>query len=448
MSFNGIFVWDAKYGIPNSNEEEEATKFLKQLDDLPKEVNHNIHKFTKFFDAFVEEASEFYDEEPAIVDNVGISNYDKDQPVPVLYYVEGPPTEAYHHYMSALLKGAQMNNLVVYDTLSDTIDMPDSNGHANEGYANWKRHLATLKDSESTEQALGPNELPRKGYANWQRYFAKLKAQREKERALDPNELPKTYTLIKRLIAKMLKERLQQLGIKNLKSSSSDEPQCIIDLNDFKIVLTIFCTKDDIAFLEGTKKVYLYPVLYIYIKHDDELIRGPELRLDYFGFYKVPSNAESAVWECLAVETMSQLTTYIEQSIAMVSCLYSHCHSLSDLYEFLINNTDDVRLARHHYSYQKLIHIDPRFLTTLAKLTHQPNYSKLVDDYRQQYVNDKMYSMQITKGYFEEKENLLFEKLENYDKVAFIQPGQLEPELQYISEFNDYIFRVEAQLNK
>ncbi len=166
--FEGIYLWDAKHGTPKRNaSREEVADFIDKLAEQPNEVNHNIYQFTRFFDDFVKEASEFY-EEPAITDYIGMSDYDKNEPVELLYYFDELAQEIPEHYWAVILKGAQINNLVVYHTISEQLKDPKNTKQTTEGFAIWKRHLNKLKTKEKERELslskktkpLNPNELP------------------------------------------------------------------------------------------------------------------------------------------------------------------------------------------------------------------------------------------------------------------------------------------------
>ncbi len=147
MSFNGIWVWDAKHGTPKNRDEVGAIK--SQLMDVT-ENNPNMAKFSKFFGKFAEEAIEFYDDE-AIRDYLGWGSK-KMAEMPALHCFEELPLDCLDHFYGAILRGAKINNLVVYEANSGEITLPSTQG--DQMYDNWQIHLKELRNTYNTPQKL------------------------------------------------------------------------------------------------------------------------------------------------------------------------------------------------------------------------------------------------------------------------------------------------------
>ncbi len=342
MDFEGIYLWDARYGAPKAGEDMEA--FIEALENLPDAPNPNLQKFGEFIAEFAKQACEFY-ADPILENYREFSLSGEVEPLLELEIDDMPfNKEVVEHFLAAVFKGAKDNQLIIYDVGAETCLLPSSN----EGdvlYANWLKNLKKLKNNEV---------------------------------------LPTNQSQLIKLTLKMFKERAKQLGIK---LNTNNRGYFSIDLGAINF---IFYGAPKIE----KNKIYIWPKL-------DIRITKPQigkLEISYVKFYQIPYDwhAKTTIsknmqvrYADLLVNDKFELQEIVHNSLDIIMFFYPHCDSLKSLYNFLTTHADDPRLVCGYV--RGVEHMAPDILCRLAQLTHQPDYEELEEKYLQQYIENHQY---------------------------------------------------------
>lgn len=218
---NGLFVWDASLGVPETSEER---FFVKE--NIP---NHdtsisNYQTFVAAINTFVSEAVEHYPD----IDYQGF------------YVVENGvafeplPEEILHAFSSLIYETAIHNGLCVYDSLSDS--------------------LYTLKTAEKYYPKGNAKKI-------WQEQLDE-KAKRLQQLDKEEFVLPQNSREADKLTNKLVRERLKQEGIKNVKKDSNGY-NYVVDFGDIQLKLYI----DVFAHIPALDaRVYIYLNVQKYLK--------------------------------------------------------------------------------------------------------------------------------------------------------------------------------------
>ncbi len=121
MSFNGIFVWDAKNGLPTSYDDARDME-QRVSHHAPKELNPAFMALAKAVELFIKEAQEYYDDEMLnIYSNIAESISDFSDPV---LSFDHAPEELVQEFSGIIVKAAQDNNLVVLHQEIEVVFLP------------------------------------------------------------------------------------------------------------------------------------------------------------------------------------------------------------------------------------------------------------------------------------------------------------------------------------
>ncbi|PID64038.1 MAG: hypothetical protein CR974_00550 [Gammaproteobacteria bacterium] len=327
MSFNGIWVWDAKHGTPKNSDEVAAIK--SQLGNR-NESNPNMVQFIEFFSQFAEQAVEFY-EDDAVVDYLGW-NLGLSKKLPALHCFSELPIECLEYFYGAILKGAKMNNLVVYDENSDKIILPTSE-LGDRMYANWQAHLEELNSDTAADDLL-----------------------------------PLQFGKVKKFITSQAKEQVSTVTNRKVKNLSGG---CAIDFGDFELQFDFRPSYDKCAILddEPRMEVKLYATIYIVIK---PLIFDECNRL-----HVASTSYKNYDWP---MTTYSELSLFIEDNLLLFNFVYPHCESFSSIYNFFATYTETVDDQFYFFTNNFIT------LSGLAKIIQLTDYHQLVEKYKSMYV--------------------------------------------------------------
>ncbi len=381
MDFEGIYLWDARYGVPK--EGEDIDLFIEGIEYLPESQNINLQKFGEFIASFAKQASEFY-ADPILEDYIDYSLAGEVWPLVKLELEDMPfNKEVVEHFLAAFFKGAKDNQLIIYDIGAESFLLPSSN----EGdilYDNWLEHLKKLKNNEV---------------------------------------LPTNKSQFNKLMLKMFKERAKELGIKLNKSGGHFD----VDFGAITIAFYIFLEIE-----EG--KAYVWPFVNIVLNNQQigelevSYVKFHQMDYDWHKKKSIPTGGNSVRHTYLLINDMHELKIFVNNSLDMVMFFYPHCESLESLYDFLTTQKDDPRLARGYVN--GVEHMAPDILCALAKLTKQPNYEVLKEKYLQQYIEDHQYHDYE----WERREALVKEQVFNYKQDERKSNSYLTKEFIFIQE--------------
>lgn len=228
-----IYLWDIKHGTPEKPVSTESINaFVKALEEKPKETNANLQGFAQFFGQFLQEASEFYPDDDAVMQNKDIAFRIGDGDTDVVLYIDEIPRDSYEYFYTVLNHAASLYQLVQWDPISNSLTLPSDPKKTAYNYHLWQQQLITLKAPPNTEQEA----------------------------------LPETATQVKRLAVKILKDYLPKVGIKNAKVTSGETAEVTIHIDNVEVVLRNFFEVDTIYKYESNKvRVNYTPAIYIWV---------------------------------------------------------------------------------------------------------------------------------------------------------------------------------------
>ena len=419
MSFNGIFVWDAKNGLPTSYDD--AHDMETQVSQhAPKEVNPAFMAVAQAVQDFIKDAQEYYDDEMLNIYS-DMTDWIVDWTDPVLSF-DHAPEELVQEFSGVIVKVAQDNNLVVLHQEIEVVFLPDG------------RALTEI-DTDIWDD-FGDITI-----TSWQKKLKDLKAENENR-----VQLPSTSAPLKKLMNQIVRARLKEAGITKIKKT---EPTVFaVDCGRIQIELGMFPKIDRIYHvIEDALRVEFTDFLYIFINDFNPVNKDEEqgsdnedsstlrdfvdlkLRTKASAFYKdeyKPVGHEANVYEAdeygTFAYTLLEYENKIHRCVDMFLYFYKACSSLSTLYEMLVTNKDSKELSLYQqgYKHQYVNYIPkPNVLLIMAKLTKQPDYDDLVAYYRQAYIDYRTIMYLNEKESFEKSEQKRSEQWSDYQKSEF-----------------------------
>ena len=413
MSFNGIFVWDAKNGLPTSHDD--AIEMEQQISHhAAKEVNPAFIAVAQAVQDFVKEAQEYYDDEMLnIYSNITESMADFTEPVLSFEHV---PEELVQEFSGVIVKAAQDNNLVVLHQEIGVTFLPDGGA-------------LTKTDTDLWDDFADIT------LANWQDKLKELKAENENR-----DQLPSTSAPLKKLINQIVRTRLKDAGITKIKKLYPTV--FMVDCGRIQLCLGILPEIDHLYNIEeGILRVEFLNFLNIYlndITQVSEEWRNFHLKTEPLVFYKEDYDLREyriSRQYCNRVYTLAEFENEIHRCVDMMLYFYNACSSLSTLYNRLVADKDD-RLSLHKNNYGDYIP-QPDVLLIMAKLTKQQNYDELVPYYRREYIEYRTTMYRHNKELFEKSEQERSEQWPDYKKRQFQEV--LDPQATFEFEIDELI---------
>lgn len=404
MGFNGIFVWDAKNGLPTSCDD--ATEMEQYIShNAPKKVNPAFMAVAQAVENFVKEAKAYYDDEILNMYS-DMTDWMVDFTNPVLS-IDHAPEELAIEFSAIIIKAAQVHNLVVSHQEIEVVFLPDGTVLAENAPEIWI-------------------DFAKETLAAWAQQLVTLKQENENR-----DTLPSTSAPLKKLINKIVRARLKEAGLTNIKKP---EPTVFaVDCGRIQLTLAMFPEIDHLYKIEeGIVRVEFLNFLYIFINDfnpinkdkaqdtdnkDSSTLRdfvNFKLRTTPKAFYK--DEHETIVYTLLEYENE------IHRCVDMFLYFYKVCGSLPMLYEMLVTNKDskELSLYKQGYECQYGSYIPkPDTLLVMAKLTKQPDYDELIPYYRQAYIDYRTAIYLNKKESGERNEQELSERNINYKKIKF-----------------------------
>ncbi len=392
--YEGIYIWDAKYGVPNDSDIDSVKVFLEELQKKPKEVNHNLHGFAQDFDQFLNEAVEFYPEDRAINQNLGIGNYDKDEATDVVMFLAEMPEQSITYHSPVLDHYANVHNLVSWDLITEMVTPPTDPKDTADIIKQWQAHLTELKSEPSIE---------------------------------DQAPLPENLTQVKKLGHAIIKNRFAELGVQNFQIKRGEAIKVTFNVDDISVWFMNFFEKDIVSETKGVNRFFYEPTLDISIKGMKDTIS-----ISYFQFIKMGYRKFLRQDTFLGAETVGELKNIMEEGLKMIMHMYPHMGSKHDFYKFLCEAKHDKHLSRHYFS--RLWHIDPKFLYAIG---NSLGLKDIHDYFRKEYIDNMLFELNQDKKYFEAEEDRLEMEDENYTRYPYPMPS--DPEAKFAQEFDDFV---------
>ncbi|MDN3503069.1 hypothetical protein QL982_09990 [Psychrobacter sp. 5A.1] len=400
MSFNGLFLWDIKDGVPTS---------YSDAQDMETQVSHNASRrcnpafmaVAKAVEQFTKEAKAYYDDEILNMYSdmtdwmVGFTD-------PVLS-IDHAPEELAIEFSAIIIKAAQEHNLVVLHQEIEVVFLPDGTvltentpkiwiDFAKETLAAWAQQLVTLKQENENRDTL-----------------------------------PSTSAPLKKLINQIVRARLKEAGITKIKKP---EPTVFdVDCGRIQLILAMFPEIDHLYRIEeGIVRVEFLNFMYIFINDFNPINKDKAQDIDNkdssnlrdFVNFKLSTTPEAFYKDEheTIVYTLLEYENEIHRCVDMFLYFYKVCGSLPMLYEMLVTNKDskELSLYKQGYKYRGVDYVpEPDTLLVMAKLTKQPDYDELIPYYRQAYID---YSTTI---YLNKKESWekISERDPKYKKIKF-----------------------------
>ena len=424
MSFNGIYVWDAKNGLPTSYSDAHDME-TQVARAAPKEINHAFMAVAQAVERFVKEAQEYYDDEMLnIYSNITESMADYIDPV---LSFEHAPEELVQELSGVIVKAAQDNNLVVLHQEIAVAFLPDGRALTDIDTDIW---------DDFAEDTL----------ASWQNKLVALKKENESR-----EQLPSTSAPLKKLVNQIVRARLKEAGITKIKKPYPTT--FAVDTGRIQLSLNILPEIDHLYGIEeGVLRVELFNFLNIYlndfysvyketnntIKSNDSAI--PRQRISYeqtttpLVFFKDDYSVKDYGMNpkfCIRVYDLSEFEAEVHRCVDMLLYFYNACNSLAKLYDTLVANKNSKELGLHKYNYHNYIP-KPHILLVMAKLTKQSDYNKLIPYYRKEYIDYKMKEYQHKKQSYERSEQERSEQWSDYKKSKFNEASDPRASFEYM----------------
>lgn len=436
MSFNGIFLWDAKNGKPASYSDAQDME-TRVSHNAPKQLNPAFMAVAQAVENFVQEAKAYYDDHfLSMYGNMTDEMSDFTDPV---LSIDHAPEELAIEFSAVIIKAAQEHNLVVLHQEIEVVFLPDG----------------TVLTENTPEIWI---DFAKETLAAWAQQLVTLKQENENR-----DTLPSTSAPLKKLINQIVRTRLKEAGLTKIKKP---EPTVFaVDCGRIQLTLAMFPEIDHLYKIEeGIVRVEFLNFLYIFINdfnpinkdkaqgsdnEDSSTLRdfvNFKLRTTPKAFYK--DEHETIVYTLLEYENE------IHRCVDMFLYFYKVCGSLPMLYEMLVTNKDskELSLYKQGYECQYVNYIPaPDTLLVMAKLTKQPNYDELVPYYRQAYIDHRTAIYLNKKESWERNEQELSERNLNYNKIKFQE--MVNPQATFEQEIDKLItyletLDVDAILNK
>lgn len=407
---NGLFVWDASLGVPETSEER---FFVKENTPKHDTSTANYQAFLAAIKPFVSEAVEHYpdmDYQGFYIAKNGIS-------------FEPLPEEILHAFSSLIYETAIYNGLCVYDSLSDS--------------------LYTLETAEKYYPKGNAKKI-------WQEQLDE-KAKRLQQLENEEYILPKNSREADKLTNKLVRERLKQEGIKNVKKDSNGY-NYIVDFGDIQLefYINVFA---HIPALDA--RVYIYLNVQKYLKEikNISLYLSP---IDYLNAYGMSDNdIDREHGYCVPVHGEEGISHHpellydeINRAIDLFIYTYKSCQSLEGLYEFYKNDNNDPRSKLRFIDSRVYEPIRMMYLVLLAKLSKQSDYEsvkqKLFKEGIQQDLEKLIFRRKIHEDEEESRRQSCIKSNEAYEIYPFRGYTGDDPEAYYKKEYLEYIAKVDA----
>lgn len=407
---NGLFVWDASLGVPKTSEER---FFVKENTPKHDTNSANYQAFLAAIKPFVSEAEQHYPNmyyQGFYVFDNGIS-------------FEPLPEEILHAFSSLIYETAIYNGLCVYDSLSDS--------------------LYTLKTAEKYYPKGNAKKI-------WQEQLDE-KAKRLQQLENEEYILPKNSREADKLTNKLVRERLKQEGIKNVKKDSNGY-NYIVDFGDIQLefYINVFA---HIPALDA--RVYIYLNVQKYLKEikNISLYLSP---IDYLNAYGMSDNdIDREHGYCVPVHGEEGISHHpellydeINRAIDLFIYTYKSCQSLEGLYEFYKNDNNDPRSKLRFIDSRVYEPIRMMYLVLLAKLSKQSDYEsvkqKLFKEGIQQDLEKLIFRRKIHEDEEESRRQSCIKSNEAYEIYPFRGYTGDDPEAYYKKEYLEYIAKVDA----
>ena len=407
---NGLFVWDASLGVPETSEER---FFVKENTPKHDTSTANYQAFLEAIKPFVSEAEQHYPDmyyQGFYVFDNGIS-------------FEPLPEEILHAFSSLIYETAIYNGLCVYDSLSDS--------------------LYTLETAEKYYPKGNAKKI-------WQEQLDE-KAKRLQQLENEEYILPKNSREADKLTNKLVRERLKQEGIKNVKKDSNGY-NYIVDFGDIQLefYINVFA---HIPALDA--RVYIYLNVQKYLKEikNISLYLSP---IDYLNAYGMSDNdIDREHGYCVPVHGEEGISHHpellydeINRAIDLFIYTYKSCQSLEGLYEFYKNDNNDPRSKLRFIDSRVYEPIRMMYLVLLAKLSKQSDYEsvkqKLFKEGIQQDLEKLIFRRKIHEDEEESRRQSCIKSNEAYEIYPFRGYTGDDPEAYYKKEYLEYIAKVDA----
>lgn len=407
---NGLFVWDTSLGVPETSEER---FFVKENTPKHDTSTANYQAFLATIKPFVSEAEQHYPDmyyQGFYVFDNGIS-------------FEPLPEEILHAFSSLIYETAIYNGLCVYDSLSDS--------------------LYTLKTAEKYYPKGNAKKI-------WQEQLDE-KAKRLQQLENEEYILPKNSREADKLTNKLVRERLKQEGIKNVKKDSNGY-NYIVDFGDIQLefYINVFA---HIPALDA--RVYIYLNVQKYLKEikNISLYLSP---IDYLNAYGMSDNdIDREHGYCVPVHGEEGISHHpellydeINRAIDLFIYTYKSCQSLEGLYEFYKNDNNDPRSKLRFIDSRVYEPIRMMYLVLLAKLSKQSDYEsvkqKLFKEGIQQDLEKLIFRRKIHEDEEESRRQSCIKSNEAYEIYPFRGYTGDDPEAYYKKEYLEYIAKVDA----
>lgn len=407
---NGLFVWDTSLGVPETSEER---FFVKENTPKHDTSTANYQAFLATIKPFVSEAEQHYPDmyyQGFYVFDNGIS-------------FEPLPEEILHAFSSLIYETAIYNGLCVYDSLSDS--------------------LYTLKTAEKYYPKGDAKKI-------WQEQLDE-KAKRLQQLENEEYILPKNSREADKLTNKLVRERLKQEGIKNVKKDSNGY-NYIVDFGDIQLefYINVFA---HIPALDA--RVYIYLNVQKYLKEikNISLYLSP---IDYLNAYGMSDNdIDREHGYCVPVHGEEGISHHpellydeINRAIDLFIYTYKSCQSLEGLYEFYKNDNNDPRSKLRFIDSRVYEPIRMMYLVLLAKLSKQSDYEsvkqKLFKEGIQQDLEKLIFRRKIHEDEEESRRQSCIKSNEAYEIYPFRGYTGDDPEAYYKKEYLEYIAKVDA----
>lgn len=408
---NGLFVWDASLGVPKTSEER---FFVKENTPKHDTSTANYQAFLEAIKPFVSEADQHYPDmyyQGFYVFDNGIS-------------FEPLPEEILHAFSSLIYETAIYNGLCVYDSLSDS--------------------LYTIETAERHYPKGNAKKI-------WQEQLDE-KAKRLQEIDNEEFVLPQNSREADKLTNKLVRERLKQEGIKNIKKDSNGY-NYIVDFGDIQLELYI----DVFAHIPALDaSVYIYLNVQKYLKEikNISLYLSP---IDYLNAYGISDNdIDREHGYCVPIygeEGISHhpelLYDEINRAIDLFIYTYKSCQNLEGLYQFYKNDNNDPRLQSRFIDSRAYEPITRTSLILLAKLTKQPDYESVKQQLIEEAIAWSIEQLCFIKERHEEREESRYQRSKDeggelYQKEPFDDYTNGNPEAFITKIYLEYITKIDA----
>ncbi len=406
---NGLFVWDASLGIPETSEER---FFIRENLSNHDTSTSNYQTFVAAVKTFESEAEQHYPD----MDYQGF--YTAKNGI----VFEPLPEEILHAFSSLIYETAIHNGLCVYDSLSDSLyTLETADRHYPKGNAKkiWQEQL--------DEKAMRLQQLENEEYI-----------------------LPKNSREADKLTNKLVRERLKQEGIKNVKRSSGGH-NYTSDFGDIQLKFYINVSARSNS-LGANVKVYLNIEDYLKENKDINLYLSS---IDYLDAYAI-SDDDIYDYEYMVPVYGKEGNSYhpellnqeINRAIDLFIDTYKSCQSLEGLYQFYTNDNNDPRLQSRFIDSRVYKPTRKMYLILLAKLTQQTNYEVVKQQLLKEGIEQDTQDLIMRRERHEDKEKYRRQICEKSDIIYVEDPFRGytgdDPEAYYKKEYLEYIAKVDA----